>query len=67
MAAHSETNVLPVVKAGFILRGTTFKRWCRETGIHPGYAHDVAAGKTNGPKARALRSRIVAASRGALT
>ena len=58
----SDTNVLKLVKVGFILQGTTFKGWCREEGVHAGYAHDVASGKTNGPKARALRARIIAAA-----
>lgn len=47
------------VRAGFLMRGTTFKAWCREVGISPSYAHEVMADKTNGPKAMALRARIL--------
>lgn len=57
-----QISLLPQVRAGFILRGTTFRVWCSANGIDPGYAHKVVAGKTNGPKARELRNRIVAAS-----
>jgi hypothetical protein len=60
----SQCDDLARVKAGFILRGSTFKAWCRENSIHPGYAHIVVAGKTNGPKALALRARIIRASEG---
>lgn len=51
------------VKAGFLLRGTTFKAWCREAGIWPSYAHLVMTGGTNGPKAKALRARILEEAR----
>lgn len=57
---HSD---LALVKSGFLLQGTTFKAWCRLQGLSPSYAHEVVAGKTNGPKARALRAQIVAAAR----
>jgi hypothetical protein len=57
-------NLLSAVRTGFILKQTTFKAWCRENGIDPGYAHHVIAGKTNGPKAQQLRKRIVGASSG---
>lgn len=62
--APSENNVLAAVRAGFILRGTTFKAWCRMHRIDPGYAHHVASGRTNGPKARLLRERLLDASGG---
>lgn len=60
----STENVLSVTRAGFILQGLTFKGWCRSNGIDPGYAHHVVTGKTNGPKAKELRARVVAASNG---
>lgn len=53
---------LAQVRAGFILKGTTFKAWCRADGVDPGYAHKVVAGKLNGPNAEVLRKRIIAAS-----
>lgn len=30
-------NLLSAVRTGFILNQTTFKAWCRENGIDPGY------------------------------
>ena len=53
---------LAKVRAGFILQGRTLKSWCVGEGVDYGYAHKVVDGKTNGPKARALRARIVEAA-----
>ena len=52
------------VRAGFILQGSTLKAWCRGERVDYAYAHKVVDGKTNGPKAKALRQRIVAAATG---
>ncbi len=60
--ALSETTLLPKVRSGFILQGTTFKAWCRSEGVDPGYAHHVMSGKLNGPAARSLRQRVKAAA-----
>jgi hypothetical protein len=57
-----QNNLLLQVRAGFVLGGTTLATWCRANGIDPGYAHKALAGKTNGPKARQLRDRILSAS-----
>jgi hypothetical protein len=54
---------LAQIRAGFILKGTTFKAWCRERGIDPGYAHRIASGKTAGPKANEMRAEMMEASR----
>jgi hypothetical protein len=64
--ARTLTNYgqLAAIRAGFILQGITFKAWCRREGVDPGYAHRVAAGHTNGPKARLLRQRLLLASEG---
>jgi len=59
--ADSTTN-LAAVRAGFIIQGTTFKAWCRGAGIDPSYAHYVVTGRHNGPKALALRTRILQAA-----
>jgi len=59
-----QIGLLPQVRAGFVLKGTTLRQWCLINGVDPGYAHKVVAGKTNGPKARALRAKIIAASEG---
>lgn len=53
---------LAQIRAGFILKGTTFKAWCRGQGIDPGYAHRAASGKATGPMAKRLRAMIVTAS-----
>lgn len=53
---------LAKVKAAFILQGTTLKAWCRRAGIDASYAHKVLAGQNTGPKAKALKTRIVEAS-----
>jgi hypothetical protein len=57
-----ESTDLARVKAGFILKGTTFKAWCRGIGVDPGYAHKIVAGKHNGPKARQIRQLALNAS-----
>lgn len=58
----TDNRDLATIRAGFILQGTTFKAWCRLNRIDPGYAHHIAAGKLNGPKACALRELILTAS-----
>jgi len=55
-------SVLTEVRAGFILKETTLKGWCRQNGIDPGYGHKAVSGALNGPAARALKARIVAAA-----
>lgn len=54
---------LLIVRTGFILQGTTFAGWCRSEGVDPGYAYRVMTGDTNGPKSRALRTKIMAAAK----
>lgn len=57
---------LAAIRAGFILQGTTFKAWCRGEGVDPGYAHHVVTGQQAGPKAQALKTRILQAGRRAV-
>lgn len=57
------TDDLARVRAAFILQGTTLKAWCRQAGVDASYAHKVLAGQNAGPKAKALKTRIVKASR----
>lgn len=57
-----EPSDLAKVKAGFILKGTTFKAWCRGIGVDPGYAHRVLTGVHAGPKALQLKASILSAS-----
>lgn len=47
------------VRAGFVSKGTSLKRWCKEQGITPSNARDALIGRWNGPKGIALRSRLV--------
>lgn len=56
---------LAVVRSGFIIQGTTFKAWCRGAGVDPSYARHVVTGRHAGPKARALKARILQASQSA--
>ena len=46
------------VRAAFVARGTSFKRWCLDNGIKPTNARDALIGRWNGPKGQALRARI---------
>ena len=50
------------VRAGFILQGTTFKRWCLDHHITPSNARDALIGSWDGPKGRQLRARLVKAA-----
>lgn len=50
------------VRAGFIVQGTSFKRWCQEQNIKPSNARDALIGRWDGPKGRALRARLVKAA-----
>lgn len=49
-------------KAGFVLKGTTLRQWCRSAGVDTGYATKALTGKQSGPKARELSARILRAS-----
>lgn len=61
----TENSIVDIViaRAGFTLQGTSFRAWCALNGIDPGYAHHVVTGKKKGPKALALRQRILVASK----
>lgn len=64
------TNALPThgqdlvraVRSGFVLRGTSLGKWCRENRINPQNARVALLGGWNGPKGRALRERIIRAA-----
>jgi hypothetical protein len=70
MNTHSSPNNLPepgqdlmnLVKGGFILKGKTMSGWCRENSICRTNAQWAVLGKRNGPKAQALRERLIKAS-----
>ena len=50
------------VRAAFVAKGSSFKRWCLENDIKPTNARDAVIGRWNGPKGQALRARIVRAA-----
>jgi hypothetical protein len=55
-------RLLALVRAGFVAKGTSFTRWCIENDVTRQNARTALLGGWNGPKAQALRARIVAAS-----
>jgi len=50
------------IRAGFILKGTTFTAWCRQHEINENNARSANIGAWDGPKGRALRERLIDAS-----
>jgi hypothetical protein len=57
-----QPNILQVVRASFIMQGSSLGRWCRENDVEPGWAWRVLQGKHDGPAANTLRDRLVSAS-----
>lgn len=55
-------DLLAQVRAGFVAQHTTLAEWCRKNGTHPSAARQAIYGTWNGPKGRALRSKIVRAA-----
>lgn len=47
------------VRAGFVARGSTLSKWCRENEINPTNARSCLAGVWNGPKGKQLRQRLI--------
>lgn len=56
------TDLMNLIRSGFILKGKTMAGWCRENAICPVTARYAVVGKRNGPKAQALRARLIKAS-----
>ncbi len=54
--------LLLVARAAFVSRGTSLSAWCADAGIDRAAARLALLGAWNGPKAQALRRRIVAAA-----
>lgn len=50
------------VRAAFVARSTSLARWCAENGVKRQYAAAALKGERTGPKARALRMRIISAA-----
>lgn len=58
------TDLLRQVMAGFVRQGTTLTEWCRTHGESRVHARVALLGQRNGPKAQALRARVLAAAQG---
>lgn len=56
-------ELVRLVRAGFVLQGTTLGRWCRENGIALQNARNALLGGWNGSKGQAMRARLIAAAR----
>lgn len=50
------------VKAGFVLRNTTFSAWCEENGVNRSNATVALRGGWTGPKAQELVEKICKAA-----
>jgi len=50
---------LPLVRAAFIAKGTSFAGWCRENGIDPSYARKIILGFHRGEAAMETRALIL--------
>lgn len=56
-------TLLRSVRGGLLLnQDMSFERWCRTHGVVRQYARTVLLGLRNGPKARALRQRLIEAA-----
>lgn len=56
---YDETRaLLNRIKAGFILKGTTYNAWCEKNGVNRANATIAILGGWRGPKARKLVARV---------
>lgn len=56
---HDETqDLLNQVKAGFVLKNTTFNAWCIANGVNRANATVAILGGWRGPKAKKLVARV---------
>lgn len=55
-------ELVRTVRAGFVLKGSTLGRWCRENGLYLQHIRLALLGGWDGPKGRAARARVVAAA-----
>lgn len=53
---------LYMVRAGFVQQGSTLGAWCRENNVWPSNARTSLYGSWDGPKAHALRKRLIDAA-----
>lgn len=59
---QSGPDLVRAVRSGFVLRGSSLGKWCRENRINPQNARVALLGGWDGPKGRALRERIIRAA-----
>lgn len=62
MTQVAEQLDYPKVRAAFIVKGTSFSRWCAENGVSRAWAIAVLNSRQGGPAAISLRSRIIEAA-----
>lgn len=51
-----------LIKAGFVMQGTSLHAWCIANGVKPQNANKALKGQWKGPKATLLVQRIIEAS-----
>jgi len=57
---HSPTpDLMKLVRAGFVSKGTSLTQWCKIQGISRMWAVLALTGKRNGPAAIELRKRLM--------
>lgn len=59
---HPGLELARKVRSGFILRGTSLTRWCRENDIDLSNARQALYGTWNGQLGKAMRVRIMRAA-----
>lgn len=58
----SGQQLLRAVRAGFVIQGTTMAGWCAKNDVDRPNARLALLGAWDGPKARALRQRLISAA-----
>ncbi len=55
-------QLLRSVRARFIEQGTTLGEWCRNNNLHMSNCREALIGSWDGPKAKAVRAKILKAA-----
>ena len=56
-------DLLMKVRGAFVYHNSSLSKWCRDNNVEMTHARDCLLGGWNGPKAKALRAKLVSASR----
>jgi hypothetical protein len=56
--------IMNEIKAAFVLRGTTLRRWARSHHIDPSHVQKAVTGKRRGPVARKILEQVLNSVRG---